>query len=116
MSACAHSTYHPSNNSEPLIVVLKSDLNHHQHPHHSLCCHPQMEFRLVTVVLMAIMTMTTLLALCVTETEARPSRSIAGMSDGWAEYYRTLGGMDEHRRSIADPNECVTSVSKQQHH
>ncbi len=111
MSACAHTTYQPSNNSEPLIVVLKSDLNYHHH-HHSLCCHPQMEFRLVTVVLMAIMTMTTLLALCVTETEARPSRSIAGMSDGWAEYYRTLGGMDEHRRSIADPNECVTSVSE----
>ncbi|ODM94220.1 hypothetical protein Ocin01_12460 [Orchesella cincta] len=94
-----------SNNQELLVseeseyaigaVLISSDF-------YPLCL--QMEVRVVTVAVMAIVTMTTFLAL-VQEAEARPSRST--VAEGWPEYMSLFHrGGDPHRRAV---NECDNS-------
>lgn len=69
----------------------------------------QMEIRVMTVAVVAIVTMSTLLAFMVSESEARPSRTTAVVSEGWPEYMNTFyRGGDQHRRAV---NECDNSVS-----
>ncbi|CAL8099833.1 unnamed protein product [Orchesella dallaii] len=78
-----------------LEAVLASDL------YYPLCL--QMEFRVMTVAVMAIVTMTTFLAL-VQESDARPSRSTVG--EGWPEYMNLFHRGDPQRRAS---NECDNS-------
>lgn len=94
---------HRSHSDREFVVVLKSDLQSTHH-HHTLC-YPQMESRLTTVLLMAIVAVSTLLAVCIPETEARPSRHAIMDNPAWQQ----IVGMIQE--DINDQvNECEASV------
>ena len=100
-----HLNYTNHNSDLMVVPVNTHNFSHHNH-HHSLYS-SQMELRMTTIALMGLITVSTLLALAVPETEGRPSRTTAG----WPEY-RSLFHQDGdvQRRASKD---CDSSVSFQ---